>query len=711
MNRPSGDRDSQANEFTGDVTGSVVQARDVHGGLHVHPAATTRVPPRQLPGVGMVVDRDDVLDALDDACADAACVVVSGPAGIGKTAVALRWAHDHARDFPDGQLYADLRGHAPVAPAPPSEVLGGFIRALGERPETIPDGLAERAALYRSLTAGRRLLVVLDDAHSAAQVTPLLPGAATGAAVVTSRWRLGGLMARGARAVQIGPLDPAAATKLLVSRLGADRVNAEDGVAARLAELCAYSPLALSVATARLAIRPNWTLERMASALDEERRRLGVLSMPGTPDEDDAVTVRAALELSYRNLPEPIRRLYRVLGLYPGRTFDRYSAAALTARPVETVAEELEQLTDANLVDDSPDAHYRFHELTRLHALETADTDEPEPERAAAIRRLADWAVAATLAASRAAAPYRRLAVPTAGPGVPEAPRFEAPADALAWLEDELVNLRAIAQRAHETGLHRQAWLIVDAAWPLFLLRGHGDRRLDFDRLGLAAARAGRDRTAEAKMLNRTGLALRELGRLDEAARDFASASDIWRDLGNRARMAGADRRLGWVEHDRGDLGAARTRFRAALAAYRDLGEGRRVALTLCDLASVLVEDGQTAGAVAALREAGTLLESEADPYNRARVLVLLARAHLGDADPAVARDLADRALAAMRAIPSAVGEADALEVIGDLELRAGRTDAARDLFERARSALADAGAPTRAIDRRLAGPTNDPSA
>ncbi|WP_019634126.1 ATP-binding protein [Actinomadura atramentaria] len=685
-----------------DVVGGVVQARDIKGGVHLHAREPAAFPqPRQLPGTVALVDRDDVLAELDEAGESADVVVVSGPAGIGKTAVALHWANRRSGDFPDGQLYADLLGHAAVEPASPGDVLAEFIRSFGVPSARVPSGLAERAALYRSLTADRRLLVVLDDAHSVAQVVPLLPGPG-GAAVVTSRWRLGGLMARGARAVQLGPLTREAATELLATRLGRDRVRADADSAERLAELCAYSPLALSVATARLAIRPNRTLGEMVSALGEEHRRLGVLSSAIRSGEDE-MTVRAALELSYRNLPAEARRLYRLLGLYPGRTFDAHAAAALTGAPVGESADVLEQLTDANLIDDAPAGRYRFHELARLHARETA-AEESDQVRAAALRRLVAWTLAATLAASGAAAPYRRLAEPPAEPGVPEPVPPASAADALRWFENELVNLRAIVRRAHDAGLHRHAWMIVDAAWPGVLHLGHGERTLSFDETGLAAARADGDRTAEAKMLNRTGLARRAAGSLDAAAGDFRAASVIWAELGNRSRTAGADRRLGWVEYDRGDLAAAHARFAAAAEAYRALGEPRHVALTLCDVATALIAGGSADGAVAALDEAAALLEDHDDAYNRARVLTLLAQARAAGGDPAAARDLAARACAAMRALGSAAGEAEALEVAGDLEARDGRTAAARNLYRRARAVLVAAGASTRTVDLRLAG-------
>ncbi len=217
----------EAIQFYGDVDGHVVQARDIHGGVHLHPRSH-RVPiPSQLPATGALVDRDEALAALDTAYGTVPVAVVSGPPGVGKSAVAVHWARQARGDFPDGQLYTDLRAHSADEPAQPSEVLGQFIRALGIAPDRIPSELAERTALYRSLTAESRLVVVLDDALSAAQVRPLVPTSARSLAIVTSRFRLGGLLTGGAHGVPLDRLSAEAALDLLRQTLGDDRVAAE----------------------------------------------------------------------------------------------------------------------------------------------------------------------------------------------------------------------------------------------------------------------------------------------------------------------------------------------------------------------------------------------------------------------------------------------------------------------------------------------------
>ncbi|WP_347602113.1 NB-ARC domain-containing protein [Acrocarpospora sp. B8E8] len=249
----------------GTVHGAVVQARDVGGGVHVHQAPTPQPVPRQLPAVGALVNRHDTLvllnrlRAVSNRAGSPVVVVVSGPPGIGKTALSLNWAHRNRAHFPDGQLYANLRGHALGAPAETVEVLRWFIRSFGIPGDRIPGGLAERAALYQSLVTERRVVVVLDDAISAAQVRPLLPASGDGVVLVTSRRRLAGLVLDGGHRVQVSPLDSAAAMDLLQARVGEDRVGQELAAAAELVKLCRCNPLALSIAAARDGPWPRWS--------------------------------------------------------------------------------------------------------------------------------------------------------------------------------------------------------------------------------------------------------------------------------------------------------------------------------------------------------------------------------------------------------------------------------------------------------------------
>jgi hypothetical protein len=255
-------RSGHGNEIRDGDFWSVVQARDIYGGIYIHYNEPIVPTPRQLPPPVELSGRSRDMAALDRVSAGRT-VVISGPPGIGKTALAVRWGHARTEHYPDGQLFADLHGHAADGPAMPSEILGRFLRALGIRPQSVPAELAELTALYRSVTSDRRVFVVLDDAVSAAQVRPLLPASPHGLAVITSRWRLASLVAEGARNIQLGRLEPSAAFDLLSHALGDERVAAEPDAVRDLAGLCEYFPLALSVSAARLVVRPKWQISEL----------------------------------------------------------------------------------------------------------------------------------------------------------------------------------------------------------------------------------------------------------------------------------------------------------------------------------------------------------------------------------------------------------------------------------------------------------------
>ncbi|MFF0572648.1 tetratricopeptide repeat protein [Streptosporangium saharense] len=643
------------------------------------------------------MDRDEALALLDDIHSTGApkVAVVSGPAGIGKTAVALHWSHQQHAAFPDGQLFADLQGHAHDGPIQPTEVLGWFIRAFGVTPEHIPDGLAERSALYQSLVSGRRLVVVLDNAVSAAQVTPLLPASAHSVTIVTSRWRLAGLLMRGARAVRLEQLSKQAALELLERTIGGDRVRAEWESAKKLVELCAMLPLALCVAAARLATRPHWPLSEMVDALSHERRRLAELSIG---DEDDT-KVQAALMLSYDGISsEDIGRIYRRLGLFPGTTFDSWSAAATVAMPRARVRPLLEILIDANLLDDAPRNGYRFHDLTRLHAREMAERDEPEVIREQTVHRAVDWFLSTAANVNRVVMPYRKVDFDAVVNEPAEPLTFDDRAEALNWLDDEFPNFRAAIRVANDQSLFPAAWQLVDALWPLFLYRGHHDERLEVDMMGLKAARACENSKAEAKMLDRIGLAHRSLGQFDEAAADFRAALKIWRRTEDQHRISGSMRRLGMVELDRGHVEEAASLLQESLSRYRAAKRPREVALLLRDLSEALIELGRTAEAIDHLTEAESLLSEVDDPYNRARARILLGRARSGEQGT----DLVNQGLAEMEEIGSATGQAQALQALGDLAWEENREQDARSLYEEAQRILLQSGGHSRQLAERL---------
>ena len=665
------------NEISGTVFGPAVQARDIHGDVHVHQPPSRLPPPSQLPPPVRLAGRAGALEAMDAARASR-IIVITGPPGIGKTALAANWGHAVRDDFSDGALYEDLHGHAPDGPARPSDVLGRFLRALGIAPHQVPAELAELTAMYRSLTADKRLLVVLDDALTAAQVYPLVPASDGSVAVVTSRWRLGGLAVYGARVIQLDRLDSDSALELLNRTLGDDRALAEPHAARELVDLCARVPLAVCVAGARLAARSRWPISEMVQALAHERRRLAALAM-----EDD-MAVRPALDLSYQSLEPDAARMYRTMGWYPGTRFDSSVAAAAASVSRAKARQLLGVLTDANLLDDVEGGQYRFHDLTRLHAREMAEREESAATRDMTVRRMLDWFLATVTSAGQSITPYRHDQPREVRHAPAEPSRFIDANSALEWLDMELPDIMAAARFALDQGLPTLAWQLADAMWPLFLYRGRYTERLEFDQLGLDAARRSGDTLGEAKMLNRLGLAVMNLGQLDEADAYFRRALSLWERMGNDYRIAGSLHRLGFVAAARDRSEEAIGWFRRAIDAYRGLGVTRELALTLSDLGDALSGEGRPAEAVAHLEEAGSLLAHISDPYNQARVLVRLGRAYERMGDLTTAADYLRQALRSMRDIGSPPGEAEALTALGVLAERAGQPEEARRQYEHA---------------------------
>jgi tetratricopeptide (TPR) repeat protein len=597
-----------------------------------------------------------------DAARASRVIAVTGPPGVGKSALAFSWAHGVRADFPDGVLLADLRGHAPGGPAAPGEALGGFLRALGIDTRHGPADPGELAGLYRSVMAPRRMLVVLDDALTAAQVLPLLPSGPGSAAVITSRRRLASLAAHGARLVPLDALSPGAALELLTRTIGGDRARAEPDAARELAGLCGHLPLALRIAGARLAARPRWPVSEMTAAMTAGHERLAALAT-----EED-MPVRSALDLSYSALPAGAARMYRLAGLLPGTRFETGLAAAAAAVPGAEARHLLGTLADASLLDDDAPDRYRLHDLTRLHAREMAARDEPAEARDEAVLRILGWYLATVGSASLAVTPYRAhgdllldIRRPPAEPA-----RFAGAAPALEWLDRELPAVLAAARQAAGLRQFTAAWQLADAMWPVFLFRGRHAERLEFDRLGLDAARAGGDALGEAKMLYRLGTAVLDDGRPGQAEEYIRQALAAWQRLGRPDRAAGSLRRLGSVAMARRRPGEAAGLYGRALAAYRDNGDDRHAALTLSDLGDALTAAGRIQDAITALDEARTLLAGSPDPHSQARLLIRLGRAHDLAGHPGTSADRLHEALSTMREIGSARGEADALTALAD---------------------------------------------
>jgi tetratricopeptide (TPR) repeat protein len=497
--------------------------------------------PRQLPmDVAHFTGRDAELAALDALLIQApvgrpaamAIGVIAGTAGVGKTALAVHWAHRVRARFPDGQLFVNLHGYSPCPPMAPEQALGEFLRALDVPAERIPAGLGERAALYRSLLDGRRVLVVLDNAATAEQVRPLLPGSATCRVVVTSRNRLSGLIAHdGASRVTMDLLLPAEAITLLRGVIGTARVAAEPEATAALASRCAYLPLALRIAAERAATHPHVTLADLAEELAVARDRLDLLAT--AEQEDEATAVRAVFSWSYHALAPEAARAFRLLGLHPGADLSAPAAAALTDTTPAQARRLLETLVGMHLIEETGKDRYRLHDLLRVYAAERAQAEETDHECAAAVRRVLTWHLHTGDAADRMLNPHRRR-VPLGHPELTCAPlEFTTYGQALDWCETERANLVAAVRHAAQTGEHVIAWKLPLALWGFFNLRKHWADLIATHHIGLTTAQHLHDREGEAWIRGGLGMAYLDLRRYDEALHHYQRALQICQEIDN----------------------------------------------------------------------------------------------------------------------------------------------------------------------------------
>ncbi|MEV6825106.1 tetratricopeptide repeat protein [Amycolatopsis sp. NPDC051102] len=709
----------------------VVQARDISGGVHFHQAERPSAQvPRQLPvDVRGFVNRVVELERLDrwladEAEADAGTVaVIAGTAGVGKTALAVRWAH-RARDrFPDGQLYVNLRGYDPGAPLTADDALDHFLRALEVPASRIPADVQARAGLYRSLVADKRILVVLDNAATVGQVRPLLPGAAGCLVLVTSRSRLPGLVAReGARRVAVEMLSDTESVALL-REVTADYRTADDpGELAELARLCARLPLALRVAAERAAGRPGMPLADLIQDLRDESSLWDALS---TEDDDEADAVRAVFAWSYRALSPDAARAFRLLGLHPGAEFSLDAAAALTDSTPRDTRRLLDTLAGAHLLEDMGSRRYQFHDLMRAYAADQAHQEESPDEQRAALRRVLEWYLRTSVAAVDAIGFGGRafpLSVGPFGDDIPQTGVIDH-RDAVQWYERERGNLMAATRTAAEAGLDRIAWQI-----PAVLMEINGSRDplggwLEADRIALDAARRSGDRRGEAVIhwslgvrhrlgqhlrdakdhyeaarvlfdglgdplgvayaLNGLGLTSMRDRRLREARGEFERALTIAQDQEARFLVAVLLRNLGCVDDDLGHLDEAERELRQAIATYRELGEETEESFCLPELAEVLIEQRRPAEARDSLDRALAQAHAHDNALVEGLALLRQGRLELAEGSPEDALTSSQHAAVLLHQFGYQGYEAEAWHVTGEAYRQLGRLDDAAGFFRR----------------------------
>ncbi|GGM74357.1 hypothetical protein GCM10011609_07740 [Lentzea pudingi] len=610
--------------------GRVVQASSI-GTVHLHNQEPVPVPFQLPPAPRCFVSRQDELAALEGW----PLLVISGPGGVGKTSLALRWLHDRRAEFPDGQLYADLGAHSPNGPVAPEDALEWFLHAFGMR--DVPGTLPARQALFRSVTAGLAFSVLLDNAVSSAQVRPLLP--ASGTVVVTSRWRLSPLGTDAARFVEVAPLGQRDSVRLLEELVQDDRLTAEPDAAGELARLCGGLPVALSVVGARLSARPRRSLGRELTELRDDR----------LPELDDDASVAAVLDRSYVDLPVRQARLYRLCAWLPGNGFGSEAAAAVVGGRVGDVAKDLEELVEKNLLSEIADNRFRFHDMLRTHARTKADPTLPD-----SLRRVMEWCVASAVSADLALMPGRQRIGPAYREAVPMAD------GAAAWLELERSSLVAAVRCAPEHGLSDLAWQLCEAMWHLFIKGHHYADWVETHRVAIPAARQSGNPVAAARLGTRLAMAYLNLGRYDEATAELEAV--LAAGLGDPVSEPSALSLLGRAHLERGDPAAALDCYRRVLGARNEPGRERGVAMARRRIGQALIELGRADEAIEELELAESLLT---DPVERARVRTFLARACADTGERDRARSLLDSASNDLRTSP--FDRADALVLLGTL--------------------------------------------
>jgi len=641
--------------------------------------------PAQLPPAAAGFSgRHAELELLDQMLADASeptaapLVVVCGPAGVGKTALALHWSHRVRHAFPDGQLFVHLRAHGGTAPVAVSEALGGFLRALAVDPAAIPQAAVEQAALLRSLTDGRRLLVVLDDAADAEQVRPLLPGSGRSLVLVTSRSSMAGLVTRdGARRVSLSPMPEAEALVLLARGLDPARLSGEPGAAAELTRWCGYLPLAIRILADRLSTRPDLRLRELIGQLTTGPVGLDVLNVPG----DESSTVRTVFSWSYVSLPARTARMFRLCGLYTGPDFGIAAAAALAGRELDEAGAAMSVLTDIHLVQESGAGRFRLHDLLRAYAGERALAEEPVPQRQAAALRLVSWYLHTADGAARLLIPQRRA---LQLPEPPEGCRPLALGDyqaALAWFSLERASLVATVQQAWEDGHHAECWQLAATASSYFMLAKHWADWQATSETGLAAARELGDREAEAWMLSVLGAMLGGAGRLSEAVERLEQALVMRRRIGDQSGQVATLLNLGVAYWQLGRLDLGVDRLRRALRAARQTGDRYGEAMALNNLAEARLTLDRPDAAERDVGEALALFRGDRNTFGEGMALDTLGQIHQARGWADLALSCFEQSLAARRLAGDRHGEAVALQHLGGARRAVGDLSGAHEAW------------------------------
>ncbi|MFD8142535.1 helix-turn-helix domain-containing protein [Streptomyces sp. NPDC059708] len=647
--------------------------------------------PAQLPPTAARFSgRSDALEEIDrihrTAPDDTPLIIaVDGPAGAGKTAFVLQVAHGLADQYSDGVLYADLQGwglHS--TPLEPGHVLERHLGALGIAAESIPPGTDERAALLRTVVAGRRILMVLDNARDAAQVRPLLPGTAGCATLITSRRRLTGLaVSAGAHRVELGPMPATESVALLRTVIGASRSDAEPTAVEALADRCGHLPLALRITAETLAARPHRAIAAAVEELEGQGRLDALMA-----DDDPSLAVRTVLACSYRALDPEAARALRYLGIYPARSITAAVAAVLLDRELGQARRLLDSLAATHLLEETQGDRFRLHDLVRDFAVERAADEESADARAEVIRRLATWVMYAVDAAGFAIAPQRPIELLGEPPAA--VPSFSDPDEARAWCDsiaDLIVPLVRCAAEHHLAA----AWEIPARLWNWLMLAKPWGLWIDSHTVGLAAATKAGNIAGRAWLAMNLGEAYRQSAHFDLARRYLLESQTLRRELGDVHGQAWVEACLGFTDVDEAEHEAAIAHFNYALDLFEQVGDRHGGYVVMASLAEAL---GHLGDAKAEAMFETALELTHGDEYAAGVLWARRAGVHQSQGDLGAALAALEESIALRKAAGDEWGAADALDRRGQILHETGRQEEARAAWTAARETFETLGDP-----------------
>jgi DNA-binding SARP family transcriptional activator len=607
-------------------------------------------------------------------------VVIAGKGGVGKTSLAVHAAHGVAHHFPDGQLYADFHGGA-SHPVGPMRVLERFLRALGVPGSYIPEGLDERAEVYRNLLADRKVLVVLDDAAGESQISPLLPGTGAAAVIITSRRRLAGLA--GATHVELNVFDADKSLDLLARIIGDARVQTQWQAAAEVAEHCGYLPLALRIAGARLSARPHWSIKQLVDRLTDETHRLDEL-------RHGDMGIRTSISLTYDSVGEQARKLFRRLALLDLPLFSGWVSAALLDLPLAEAEDLLDDLVNAQLIepaDSGSGVHskYRFHDLIRVFARERLAAEEPAAERMAALERTFGALLYLAEEAHRRhhGGDNCRLSGDARRWTLPGRLVEELISDPLHWYDRERAALVAGVRQTAQAGLVELCWSLALTSVTLFESRIYLDDWRETHNIALEAAQKAHHVRGQAAMLYSIGSFHLAQLRFDQARENFTAAAQLFQDIHDDQGIALVTRHTASLDRLTGRLGDATRGYERALALFKETGDQVAVASVLHSLAQVKLELEEYDTAQELLSDALRLVRDARCGRVESQVLHRLGEAHLLAGELPRAVEVFELALAGIRDLGDPIGEAYVLRGIGVAKVRQREFDQARTALQR----------------------------